>query len=65
MKKLMGNLNEMIWERVRKINAEDLIKIEKELEVKFPEEDKPYLINLNLGKASNIVFKIDGEEFKL
>lgn len=61
----MGNLNEMIWERVRKINAEDLIKIEKELEVKFPEEDKPYLINLNLGKAINIVFKIDGEEFKL
>ena len=61
----MGNLNETIWENVKKIDKENFDKIENELKIKFPENDVKYLRNFNRGTSINTVFFIDDEEFNV
>ena len=65
MKKLMGNLNETIWENVKKIDKENFDKIENELEIKFPENDVKYLKNFNRGSSINTIFSVNSEEFSV
>ena len=65
MKKLMENLNETIWENIKKIDKENFDKIENELKIKFPENDVKYLRNFNRGTSINTVFFIDDEEFNV
>ena len=65
MKKLMENLNETIWENVKKIDKENFDKIENELKIKFPENDVKYLKNFNRGTSINTVFIIDDKKFNI
>ena len=65
MKKLMGNLNETIWENIKKIDKENFDKIENELKIKFPENDVKYLRNFNRGTSINTIFSVDSEEFSV
>ena len=63
MKKLMENLDDMIWEKIQKVNNKEVYELEKEIEIKFPENDKKYLKNFSGGKGINVTFKIDEEQF--
>ena len=65
MKKLVENLDETIWENIKKIDKENFDKIENELKIKFPENDVKYLRNFNRGTSINTVFFIDDEEFNV
>ena len=65
MKKLMENLDETIWENVKKIDKENFDKIENELKIKFPENDVKYLKNFNRGTSINTVFIIDDKKFNI
>ena len=59
----MENLDDMIWEKIQKVNNKEVYELEKEIEIKFPENDKKYLKNFSGGKGSNVTFKIDEEQF--
>ena len=55
MKKLMENLDDMIWEKIQKVNNKEVYELEKEIEIKFPENDKKYLKNLRIVFPQKIV----------
>ena len=59
----MENLDDMIWEKIQKVNNKEVYELEKEIEIKFPENDKKYLKNFSGGKGINVTFKIDEEQF--
>ena len=59
------NLDETIWENVKKIDKENFDKIENELKIKFPENDVKYLKNFNRGTSINTVFIIDDKKFNI
>ena len=65
MKKLVENLDETIWENIKKIDKENFDKIENELKIKFPENDVKYLKNFNRGTSINTVFIIDDKKFNI
>ena len=65
MKKLMENLDDMIWEEIFKVDSKDFEKIEKKLGIKFPENDIKYLKVFNCGKSVNVIFNIENERFNV
>ena len=65
MKKLLENLNKMVWKDIEKISDKELNEAESELGIKFPKEDRKYLKAYNSGKAQNIYIDINGEKFNI
>lgn len=60
-----NNLNEMIWERIIKIDDEELKKSEEIQEVKLPEDVKKYIKAYNRGVSFNLRLNIDEDDFEV
>mgnify|MGYP003587976689 CR=1 FL=1 len=60
MEKLLKNLDKMVWKRIKRWSEE---KLENELEIRIPEEDRKYLKVFQGGRAMNIIFKIENRNF--
>ena len=65
MKKLLENLNKMVWKDIEKISDKELNETESELGIKFPKEDRKYIKTYNRGKAQNIYIDINGQKFNV
>ena len=64
-KKLLKNLDKMVWKNIKRLSNKDLDEFEEDLKIKFPEEDKKYIKAYNHGEAQNIVFKMFNDSYKV
>lgn len=64
-KKLLENWDKAIWKYIRKLENKMLNEVEKELNIKFPFEDRRYIKAYNSAKYVNVIFKTNKEKFRI